>query len=169
MRGHCKGAVMNSFLKKIWKSNETRMARAKKAEKRGNKVHLEVLEPRVLLSADFKPQAATALAAGIDQLGDRMDAFLTSETLLDQHIPLLLQVTEDSEGLVVERAPSINDLYTVPVDINGDGDTADYGESTLSALDTRGFDGFGNPVAGADGYVDLGEFLDGWFYKPINT
>jgi Ca2+-binding RTX toxin-like protein len=162
---------MNAFLNKIWKSNETRQVRKEKAGRKGQKVHLEVLEPRVLLSADFAPEAAAALATGIDQLGDRVDAFLTSENLLDQHIPLLLQVAEDSEGEVEERAPSINDLFTVPVDVNGDGyinrdwNFDDDGEATLQALDTRGTGGSLDP----DGLVDLGEFLEGWLYSKIEN
>lgn len=145
--------------------NLRRLARkqdAVAAKKPQRKAMMEPLEPRVLLSADFDPNAATVLAEGLDQLGDRTDQFLSSENLLNQHIPLLLQVTEDSGGLVVERAPSINDLFTVPVDVNGDGyvdrtwNSYDDGESTLHGLDTSG-----------DDIVDLGEFLEGWFYKPI--
>jgi Ca2+-binding RTX toxin-like protein len=144
---------MNSFLRKIWKSES---ARAKKnIRKRGNKVHLEVLEPRVLLSADLSTSAATALAGGLDQFGDRIDGYLDSNDLFSTQVPFIVQVQQTGDGSELV-APTLGSLFAVQVDTNG---PADGGiNATLDGLD-----------ADNDGAVDAGEFVQGWLFDKVST
>ena len=54
------------------------------------RMRFEPLEPRLLLSADFLPEAAEAMADGLDLLGSRLDSFLSGDAAFAQHVPLLL-------------------------------------------------------------------------------
>jgi hypothetical protein len=137
---------------------------------------LEALEPRLLLSGDFVPGATDAMADGLDRLDGRLDAVTGGEALLGERVPMVLTVEVTSEGDVKYEAPTIGDLFSVPVDANGDGhiawnpltdplndDETDDDESILDALDT---DTEGDP---GYGQVDIGEFLSGWFFNPVRN
>ena len=124
----------------------------------------EPLEARVLLSADLMPEAANALAGGLDLFGARIDNFVTSEAF-DAHVPLLLKLeTDPLTGAAVNEAPTVGDLLSVPVDANGDGGVnlnfldSDDDELVLQALDQNGNN---------DGTVDAGEFLKGFFFDKV--
>ena len=151
--------LLTRLLSRLWTSAPERGPTSRRAR-------FEALEPRILLSADLTPETADALADGLNRLGNRVEDFLVSETLLDQRIPLLLSVKENDDGIVVDEAPTISELYVVPVDANGDGDIDDFidpfddDESILQDLDTAG---------NADGSVDAGEFLQGWFFDPLEA
>jgi len=127
-------------------------------------MRFEPFEPRVLLSADFLPEAAAVMAHGLDHVGEHLDNFLTGDTF-DQRVPLLLKVSTDDQGRPVNEAPTVGDVLSVPVDANGDGeidglpffDHSDDDEPALDALD-----------ANHDGRVDAGEFLKGWFFDPAS-
>ena len=81
---------------------------------------MESLEPRFLLSADFAPLAAAAMADGLDQLGDRMDSLLDEGDLFRTKIPFIVQVEQEGED-VRNVAPTLKKLISVPVDLNGNG------------------------------------------------
>jgi Ca2+-binding RTX toxin-like protein len=127
--------------------------------------HFEALEPRVLLSADLLPATASFLSDGLDQFGTRLEGFLDSggvaedgSLLLDTHLPFILQVqTVGDEAEQV--APTIGDLFSVQVDRNGLEPGGN--DPTLEALDTQ----HGND----DGIVDAGEFIQGWFFDPVES
>ena len=85
-------------------------------------------------------------------------------------MPLLLKVEVDDRGtstteddILINEAPTVGDLLSVPVDANGDGevnklffDTSDDDEVALQNLD-----------ANDDGVVDAGEFLTAWFFDRV--
>lgn len=129
-------------------------------------VMMEFLEPRVLLSADFTPEAAAAMADGADKLGDRVAIFLNDDDILGDRVPILLKTSKDASGNPVYESPTVLDLLSVPVDANLDGkinpvngfdlDPFDNDESVLDALDVSN-----------NGVVDPGEFLQSWFFNPI--
>ena len=126
-----------SLLSTMWRRPAPAMAHETPA-----RVRFEEIEPRILLSADFMPEAAIAMADGIHQVGVRMDQFLTGDAAFAQRVPLLLKVTVNDDDTLVSEAPTVGDLLTVPVDANGDGqvnglffDPSDDDESTLEALD----------------------------------
>ena len=119
----------------------------------------EPLEARVLLSADLMPQAASALAGGLDLFGARLDNFVTSEAF-DAHVPLLLKLeTDPVTQAAVNEAPTVGDLLSVPVDADGQNGVGRIGfglrrrELVLQGLD--------NDHGNGDGTVDAGEFLQG--------
>ena len=150
--------LLRRLLSRFWSSEQTQ-ARPRSAQR----TRFETLEPRILLSADFMPVAAEAMADGLDQLGERMDQFLTGDAAFAERVPLLLKVTVDENDTLVSEAPTVGDLLTVAVDANGDGqvsglffDPSDDDESELADLDT-----------GHDGFVDAGEFLEGWFFERV--
>jgi Ca2+-binding RTX toxin-like protein len=132
---------------------------------------MEPMEPRLLLSADFMPAAADAMVDGFDDFQDRLEDFFASE--LDQRVPFLLledpfydAENPDPDDAPFE-APSILDLFSIPVDANGDGeinnpltpfDLTDDDEDTLSDWDTSG-----------DGVVDSAELLEGLLFEPLRT
>ena len=129
------------------------------------RTHFEVLEPRILLSADFVAGAAGALADGLDLFDNHLDTFLGDEALLGERIPMLLTAGIDGDGNPVYEAPTIDCLFTVPVDADGNGyvngpnpfNTGDDDEAVLDDLDTSN-----------DGQVDVNEFLEAWFFKPVS-
>ncbi|MEH6585177.1 MAG: LEPR-XLL domain-containing protein [Halioglobus sp.] len=127
---------------------------------------MEPLEPRLLLSADFMPAAADAMADGFDDFQDRLEEFFAAE--LDQRVPFLLvenplydEENPDPDDAPFE-APEFLDLFSIPVDANGDGDTnglfdtSDDDEGTLDLWDTSG-----------DGIVDAAELLDALLFAPL--
>jgi hypothetical protein len=134
-----------------------------------SRLRFESIEPRVLLSADLAPEAAAALQFGIDQLGAKVDDFLTGDEAFGQRVPLLLKVTVDEESGVITEAPTLGDLFSVPVDANGNGvinggifDPA-RDEAVLQSFDK-------DPVnTQGHGVVDAGEFLDGFLFDPLTT
>ena len=149
--------LLSNLLSRFWATAPERVIPRRRS------MRMESLEPRVLLSADFMPAAAAAMADGIDQLGVRMDEFLSSDATFGQRVPLLLKVTVGDNDTLVNEAPTVGDLSTVPVDANGDGSInglvfspSDDDEPALDDLD-----------ADHDGRVDAGEFLAGWFFEPV--
>ncbi|MFC1887062.1 LEPR-XLL domain-containing protein, partial [Thermodesulfobacteriota bacterium] len=155
------------LLRKIRRMSKRWEATAAKTNRR--KAVIEPLEPRLLLSADFAAGATDALADGLDLFDNHLDSFLGGEDLLGERVPMLATVEIDDDGNMTYEAPTIDDLFTVPVDANGDGeinpftfplDNSDDDESILSILDT---DTEGSP---GYGQVDVGEFLEGWFFDP---
>jgi len=128
------------------------------------RMRFEAMEPRILLSADFIPEAAGAMAHGLGHVDDHLNAVLTGDAFA-QRVPLLMKVSTDSQGRAVNEAPTVGDLLTVAVDANGDGhvnglffSSSDDDETVLDDLD-----------ANHDGLVDAGEFLGGWFFEPAST
>ena len=153
-------SLLSSLISRVW-GKPAAMASAPRARA----PRFEAMEPRIMLSADFMPEAAAAMADGFNQLGARMDQFLTGDDTLAQRVPLLLKVTIDEvNDTLVSEAPTVADLLTVPVDANGDGEInglpflnpADDDELELATLDDDD-----------DGFVDAGEFLDGWFFDRV--
>jgi hypothetical protein len=123
-------------------------------KKARRKAMMEPLEPRLLLSADFVPGAEIALADGLDQFGDRLDDFLTSEDLFGTQVPFIVQVQQAGDGFE-QVAPTLGSLFAVQVDTNG---TVEGGiDATLEKLD-----------ADTDGTVTAGEFLQGWFLDKFS-
>ena len=134
-------------------------------------MRFETIEPRILLSADFMPEAADAMSAGLHQFGLRMFDFLDGDAAFAERVPLLLKVTVDDKGtestdddLLINEAPTVGDLLTVPVDANQDGfinrfgdlfDPSDNDEDDLQSVDLDG-----------DGFVTASEFLHHWFFDP---
>ncbi|HET9823430.1 MAG TPA: LEPR-XLL domain-containing protein [Burkholderiaceae bacterium] len=144
------------------------------AQEPRRRVHIEPIEPRVLLSVDLLPAASYGLADGIDALGDRMADFLVAEDLLGDRVPILLKAGKDTDGNPVYEAPTVLDLLSVRVDANLDGvngladpsdplnfNTSDDDEGVLAGLDK---DLLGQP---GHGVVDPGEFLQAWFFEPF--
>src|SRR5688572_17048173 len=152
-------SILSTMMSAIWPSRREKAVPISRPAFR-----LEALEPRILLSADFMPEAAAAMADGFNQLNTRMDQFLTGDAAFAERVPLLLKVTVDENDTLVSEAPTVGDLLTVPVDANGDGavdglpffDPSDDDESTLATLDDDN-----------DGFVDSGELLDGWFFDRV--
>ncbi len=131
------------------------------ASVRPSRIGLETLEPRVLLSADISAAAGAAFGSGIESLGGRFSDFLASDTTLGERVPILLTVAKQPDGSLVDEAPTIRDLFSVPVDANGNGNIDFFGdEAALQALDTNN-GGLG------DGKVDANEFAQHWFYEPV--
>jgi Ca2+-binding RTX toxin-like protein len=132
-----------------------RNKRKEVASKKKRKAHIEQLEPRLLLSADFTMASATAVQDGLDQLGSRMDNFLDAQNVLnDTHIPFVVQVQQGAEG-AKNVAPTLGSLFSLAVDTNGA--KADGIDTRLQALDASG-----------DGTVDAGEFIQGWLIGKAN-
>ena len=125
---------------------------------------LEPLEPRLLLSADFMPAAADAMADGFDDLQARLDDFFDSASDLDQRVPFLLLQNPDYDPATADEndapyeAPLVSDLFALPVDANNDGDNNDGDESTLETWDSSG-----------DGFVDAAEMLDALLFTPLQS
>jgi len=109
---------------------------------------LERLEPRLLLSADLKPDVAAVAAYGLDLLGDRIETFLDGQELLDTRVPFIVQVQQEGDD-VKNVAPTIGELFSVDVDFNGD-NSITGNESELQTLDVAGNN---------NGVVDAGEFI----------
>ncbi|MEP5567020.1 MAG: LEPR-XLL domain-containing protein, partial [Halioglobus sp.] len=113
-------------------------------------LHAELMEPRVLLSADLVPVAGE-LSDGLTAAGDAIDDFFDA-TLLDKELPLLVFPKDDVAG-TPEKAPSIEDLMAI--DVGSDARLTDY--------DLDGPEGI------ADGKVSLKEFFDGAFVEPLKA
>ena len=89
-------SILSTMMSAIWPS-----ARQKAVPISRPAFRLEALEPRILLSADFMPEAAAAMADGFNQLNVRMDQFLTGDAAFAERVPLLLKVTVDENGVTV--------------------------------------------------------------------
>lgn len=133
---------------------------------------LELLETRWLLAADLLSSTSTALGAGVDIFGTATDTFLTNEAdnaELNSTVPFLLSVLENEEGIVVDRAPTIGELVSVPVDSDGDEqvDSTIFDnfpdEAELEAIDVD----LNPDPDDRDGKVDAGEFLQAFFFQPL--
>jgi len=133
----------------------------------------ESVEPRVLLSVDLLPVAAAGLEDGLSLLGDRVEVFLRDDATLGDRVPILLKAGKDADGDPVFESPTVLDLLSVPVDADGnsvidkeyvDGTfvlyTADDDEDELQTLDNQG---------NGNGFVDPGEFLQGWFFDRVEV
>lgn len=98
----------------------------KTVAKKGRKVFLEPLEPRILLSADIATSGvAVVLDSGLDLLESDLNGFFTSESLLNTSVPLIVQQIKDvgSDGIdSVDVAPMIDDLLDISLDLDQDGD-----------------------------------------------
>ncbi|HCU70037.1 MAG TPA: hypothetical protein DGF30_12660 [Desulfomicrobium sp.] len=113
---------MNSFLRKIWKSESARAR--KSAVKRGQKVHLEVLEPRVLLSADdLIPGVSIAIGDGLSEMASRLQEYVvTQDSSFENPVPGVLWFDADSGESGAYVTPEIKDLLKIDVaDRDGDG------------------------------------------------
>jgi len=149
-------------LAQLWRSSPKRTTRAPR-------LRFEPIEPRILLSADLAPETASAMALGLDVLGIRVDDFLTGDDTFAQRVPLLLKVTADEESGLITEAPTLGDLFAVPVDANGDGIISSFfldparDEAVLQDFDKDPVDTEGH------GEVDAGEFLDGFFFDPFTS
>ncbi|HEX4999611.1 MAG TPA: calcium-binding protein, partial [Terriglobia bacterium] len=125
---------------------------------------VELMEPRILLSGDFTPEAAVAIADGLDQVAYQVTTFINTDGYVGDRVPILLQAEKDSNNHLVYEAPTIKDLLSATVDANGDGHwdniLLDGDETVLDDLDTM----HGN----SDGTVDTGEFLRGFLFDPIH-
>jgi Ca2+-binding RTX toxin-like protein len=151
------------LVSQIWGSSPRRAAAP-----RGPRLRFEALEPRLLLSADFVPEAADAIAVGFNQLESRVDSFIFDDAKLNDRIPMLLKAGLDADGDPVFEAPTVLDMLSVPVDANGNGvinagggldfNPGDDDESVLDGLDVN-----------HDDVVDASEFLQAWFFNPIET
>ncbi|MFA7013539.1 MAG: LEPR-XLL domain-containing protein [Desulfobacterales bacterium] len=141
--------------------NLRRLARkqdAVAAKKPQRKAMMEPLEPRLLLSADLNPDAADALADGVQQFGDRVDTFMQDD-VFDTNLPFIVQVQQQGETAELV-APTLDTLFAVPVDPDGEGGSGPI--AALQALDV------GPGDRGGDEKVDAGEFIQGWFFDKIN-
>jgi len=124
---------------------------------------MEMLEPRIMLSADFEPLAAASMADGLNQLGDRIEVLLDGEDLFDTHIPFITQIQQEGDD-VRKVAPTIGDLLSVEVNLDGsqdpDGNPTIEGATELALQD---LDDAGN----SDGTVAAGEFIRSWFFDEV--
>jgi Ca2+-binding RTX toxin-like protein len=93
---------------------------------------VETLEPRVLLSADF-PVIAPFLANGIDQLDDTLDDFFSNE-LLNTPLPGITLFEQLDEETVESYAPTLTDLLFVDVSDTNENQDA---RSKLKEFDTN--------------------------------
>ncbi|NVK42353.1 MAG: hypothetical protein HWE39_14015, partial [Oceanospirillaceae bacterium] len=123
------------------------------------------------MSADFMPAAADAMAEGFDDLQGKLQDFFDAAADLDERVPFLLledpnydAENPDPDDAPIE-APTITQLFSIPVDANGDGeidnffDINDNDESVLDAWDT----------GVADGIVDAAEMLDALLFQPLQV
>ncbi|MBI4292469.1 MAG: LEPR-XLL domain-containing protein [Betaproteobacteria bacterium] len=147
------------------------LGKAAQHKRRRSRMRMEAFEPRILLSADFLPVAADGIADGLNQLGNETAFFLNAEDQwLSDRVPILLEASEDANGDPVYESPTVRDLLSVPVNANGDLDTngdpniddpfwdTDNDEAVLDGLDVNN-----------DGVVDPGEFVQAWFFNPIEV
>ncbi|MCX2973495.1 LEPR-XLL domain-containing protein [Halieaceae bacterium IMCC8485] len=130
-------------------------------------LHAELMEPRVLLSADLVA-AAAAVDEGLEQVGDLLDQFFDDD-LLNADVPLLVLPSDSGEGV---DAATLADLMSLDINLVGDDSLVDEAgervyseglEDALQAADTVDKDG----GAGPDGKVSLGEFFDAFFEDEL--
>ena len=129
----------------------------------------EPLEPRLLLSADLVPIAGQ-LADGLNALDDTITSFL-DEDLFDSPLPLVVRAEDLGDG-VKSVAPTIRDLFSFSVDLDGDGQVGTSGSQALQDLESKlqSFDKFDSTgQAGGDGRVDFGELFRGLFIDPLTN
>jgi len=148
-----------------------RMRKESPARERQMAPALELLEPRLLLSADLAT-AAGVLSSGLSAFDNRLDAFVDVSnypTELNTRLPLVVR-NEGADILDYHSvAPTIRDVLYVDVDINRDGyvgtnpDVSLPGGLTDAETDLDALDG------NSDGKVDILEFLQGNFFDPIAT
>ncbi len=148
-----------SFLR----SFRRQMQRNQKVSRKRRKLYLEPLEPRLLLSADLNPDVAVAAANGLGLLGDRVETFLDGQELLDTRVPFITQVQKEGDD-VKNVAPTIGGLFSVEVNFDGSEDTNGDPTITGNELILQDLDNAGN----ADGTVDAGEFIQGWFFDQVD-
>ncbi len=140
--------------------------RNKKLPPRLNKVHFEVLEPRLLLSGSLETTGvAAALSTGIGEFENKIASFINSEDLLDTRIPLVVF----NEGTTITDyhsvAPTLCELLSVDVDINRDGSIGGSPDGTINAAET-GLNAFDTNL---NHKVDIIEILQGPFKGEIQT
>ena len=136
-------------------------------------LYSEMLEPRVLLSADLVA-VADALNDGVSAAGEVIDEFFDT-TLLDQDLPLLVFPANEAAGIDAGPAP-INDLMSIDINLDGsytDSETEgtlnvrDAGEeSTIAGPDELTLDGYDTDN---DKRVSLKEFFNGAFINPLEA
>jgi len=128
-------------------------------------LHTEVLEPRLLLSADLVV-AADALQDGLARVDGAIDDFFDA-SLLNTEIPLLVQPVNGEAEVA-----TLNDLLSIDVNLDGSFDDTnsngelDPGEETISGVWETKLDGLDD---NNDGRVSLGEFFGGMFIDPIKA
>lgn len=120
-------------------------------------LHAELMEPRVLLSADLVP-VADALEDAVENAGNAIDDFFDQE-LLNQSLPLLVLPGETEPA-----AATLNELLSIDVDLNGVGTNGEDNGGISSTLDS-----YDNLVGVGDGNgkVSLKEFFHGAFINPV--
>ncbi len=113
---------MSSLIRKLWKKGGHNGG-AKTG--RRNKVLLEPLEPRVLLSADASlPGVGASLAEGLISFSDRIESYANQELDFQTAIPGILQTHQDidGDGSVDETDIHIPTEITVAVDYDRNGE-----------------------------------------------
>jgi len=113
---------------------------------------VETLEPRVLLSADFLT-IAPILSDGIDQLDDTLEDFFSSE-LLNTPLPGISLNEQIGEQTPESYAPTLNNLMSIDV-------SADAEDPELVALNN--FD------TNKDGKLTIQEFLSDGVIDKVRT
>jgi Ca2+-binding RTX toxin-like protein len=132
-------SILTNPLHRLWWKNN----RSKPAVKK-QRLIVETLEPRILLSADF-PVIAPILSNGIDQLDDTLDGFFSHE-LLNTPLPGISLYEQIDEETLESYAPTLTDLLSV--------DVSKDANSKLKEFDTNG-----------DDKVTIQEFSSGFVEK----
>jgi len=137
---------------------------------------LEMLEPRLLLSASLDGTIATMLSSSLDQLYGDMNSFISSESNLDTPLPLINQVEGTSFEDAVKKAPTIRDLLAIDVDLNGDGQVGGSGDLNGDELNDSADDAIRTAETTLDGWdtnaddkVDFLEFFKANFIDAIKN
>jgi len=138
---------------------------------------MEMLEPRIMLSADLSTTyVADYLSDSLDQLYGDMNSFISSESNLDTPLPLINQVEGTSFEDAVKKAPTIRDLLSIDVDLNGDGNVAGSGDLNGDEADDGADDAIRTAETTLDGWdtnaddkVDFLEFFKANFIDAIKS
>jgi hypothetical protein len=143
--------LSNPLPPRWWKKSGSKPIAATQHPKKKERLVVETLEPRILLSADF-PVIAPILSNGIDQLDDTLDGFFSHE-LLNTPLPGISLYEQIDEQTGKSYAPTLNDLLSIDVsteDTNTEGATPQEVNQKLKDLDSN-----------ADGKLTIQEFSDG--------
>src|SRR5690606_38501895 len=122
---------------------------------------------------DFLPAAADAMADGFDDFQGRLNEFFDDASDLDERVPFFLledpnydEENPDPDDAPIE-APTVGQLFSIPVDADGDDQLDDdllfddaLDETTLDDWDTAG---------NSDGLVDASEMLNALVFDPLQS